>query len=52
MTAEEMCDQIDDEIAPPKTPEEALDYLEELQSHIEGTIDGLKDDIESAKEED
>jgi hypothetical protein len=50
---DEIMESIDRAVEPVlMSPEEALEFLQDLQSRIEGSIDGLKDDIKNAEAED
>ncbi len=44
-------DAVNDWIAPPLTPEEAKDRCENLSAWLDGTIEGLNDDIEQRGED-
>lgn len=43
---QKILDDIDRATLPEKmSPEDALEFLEEVQTHVEASIDGLKDDM-------
>ncbi len=50
-TKDEIMRAINEAIPSKMSPQEALDFLDELASDIDGTCDGIRDDIKSGQGE-